>query len=139
MIMVDSSVWIDFFNGVNKPHVEKLYQLLGKEIIVTGDLIVVEVLQGFNVDSHFNLAKEVLERLTYFSLCDKSLALAAANNYRILRKHGITVRKTIDVVIGTFCIENQIALLHHNKDFVPMENLLKLESVKYKFILPTIS
>lgn len=131
MIMVDSSVWIDFFNGVNKPHVEKLYQLLGKEIIVTGDLIVVEVLQGFNVDSHFNLAKEVLERLTYFSLCDKSLALAAANNYRILRKHGITVRKTIDVVIGTFCIENQIALLHHNKDFVPMENLLKLESVKY--------
>ena len=90
-----------------------------------------EVLQGFNVDSHFNLAKEVLERLTYFSLCDKSLALAAANNYRILRKHGITVRKTIDVVIGTFCIENQIALLHHNKDFVPMENLLKLESVKY--------
>lgn len=105
MIMVDSSVWIDFFNGVNKPHVEKLYQLLGKEIIVTGDLIVVEVLQGFNVDSHFNLAKEVLERLTYFSLCDKSLALAAANNYRILRKHGITVRKTIDVVIGTFCIE----------------------------------
>ena len=131
MIMVDSSVWIDFFNGVDKPHVEKLYQLLGKEIIVTGDLIVVEVLQGFNVDSHFNLAKEVLERLTYFSLCDKSLALAAANNYRILRKHGITVRKTIDVVIGTFCIENQIALLHHNKDFVPMENLLKLESVKY--------
>ena len=131
MIMVDSTVWIDFFNGVNKPHVEKLYQLLGKEIIVTGDLIVVEVLQGFNVDSHFNLAKEVLERLTYFSLCDKSLALAAANNYRILRKHGITVRKTIDVVIGTFCIENQIALLHHNKDFVPMENLLKLESVKY--------
>lgn len=131
MIMVDSSVWIDFFNGVNKPHVEKLYQLLGKEIIVTGDLIVVEVLQGFNVDSHFNLAKEVLERLTYFSLCDKSLALAAANNYRILRKHGITVRKTIDVVIGTFCIENQIALLHHDKDFVPMENLLKLESVKY--------
>jgi len=131
MIMVDSSVWIDFFNGVDKPHVEKLYQLLGKEIIVTGDLIVVEVLQGFNVDSHFNLAKEVLERLTYFSLCDKSLALTAANNYRILRKHGITVRKTIDVVIGTFCIENQIALLHHDKDFVPMENLLKLESVKY--------
>ena len=131
MIMVDSSVWIDFFNGVDKPHVEKLYQLLGKEIIVTGDLIVVEVLQGFNVDSHFNLAKEVLERLTYFSLCDKSLALTAANNYRILRKHGITVRKTIDVVIGTFCIENQIELLHHDKDFVPMENLLKLESVKY--------
>lgn len=131
MIMVDSSVWIDFFNGVDKPHVEKLYQLLGKEIIATGDLIVVEVLQGFNVDSHFNLAKEVLEKLTYFSLCDKPLALAAANNYRILRKHGITVRKTIDVVIGTFCSENQIALLHHDKDFVPMENLLKLESVKY--------
>lgn len=66
MILVDSSVWIDFFNGVDKPHVEKLYQLLGKEIIVTGDLIVVEVLQGFNLDIHFDLAKEVLERLTFF-------------------------------------------------------------------------
>lgn len=131
MIMVDSSVWIDFFNGVDKPHVEKLYQLLGKEIIATGDLIVVEVLQGFNVDSHFNLAKEVLERLTYFSLCDSTLAIAAANNYRILRKRGVTVRKTIDVVIGTFCIEKQIALLHHDKDFVPMENILHLQSVKY--------
>lgn len=131
MILVDSSVWINFFNGVDKPHVEKLYQLLGKEIIVTGDLIVVEVLQGFNSDTHFNLAKEVLERLTFFSLCDKSLAVAAANNYRILRKHGITVRKTIDVVIGTFCIQNQISLLHHDKDFVPMENILHLQSVKY--------
>lgn len=131
MILVDSSVWIDFFNGVDKPHVEKLYQLLGKEIIVTGDLIVVEVLQGFNLESHFNLAKEVLDRLTYFSLCDKSLAVAAAHNYRILRKHGITVRKTIDVVIGTFCIQNQIPLLHHDKDFVPMESMLKLKSVKY--------
>lgn len=131
MILVHSSVWIDFFNGMDKPHVEKLYQLLGKQIIVTGDLIVVEVLQGFSLDLHFNLAKEVLDRLTYVSLCDKSLAISAAHNYRILRKRGITVRKTIDVVIGTFCIQNQITLLHHDKDFVPMENILMLKSVKY--------
>src|SRR5690554_5046072 len=100
MILVDSSVWIDFFNGIDKPHVEKLYQLLGKEIIPTGDLIVVEVLQGFQQDSHFDAGKEVLEKLTYFSLCNRILALAAANNYRVLRKRGIILRKTIDVVIG---------------------------------------
>ena len=110
MILVDSSVWIDFFNGLDKPHVEKLYELLGKETIATGDLIVVEVLQGFNSDSHFKIAKELFERLAFFSLCNKSLAIAAANNYRILRKKGITIRKTIDMVIGTFCIENNITL-----------------------------
>ena len=131
MILVDSSVWIDFFNGIDKPHVEKLYQLLGKEIIATGDLIVVEVLQGFQQDSHFDAGKEVLEKLTYFSLCNRILALAAANNYRVLRKKGIILRKTIDVVIGTFCIENNIRLLHNDKDFIPMETILKLQSVQY--------
>src|SRR5690554_1810766 len=131
MILVDSSVWIDFFNGVDKPHVEKLYQLLGKEIIGTGDLIVVEVLQGFQQDSHFDAAKEVLEKLPYFSLCDRILAFATANNYRVLRRRGVTVRKTIDVVIGTFCIEYNIRLLHNDKDFIPMETILRLQGVKY--------
>ncbi|WP_373520429.1 PIN domain nuclease [Aquiflexum sp.] len=131
MILADSSVWIDFFNGMDKPHVEKLYELLGKEIIATGDLIVVEVLQGFQSDSHFETAKEVFERLAYFSLCNKNLAVATANNYRILRKEGITIRKTIDMVIGTFCIENDITLLHHDKDFIPMEEILNLKVIKY--------
>lgn len=112
MILIDASVWIDFFNGVDKPHVEKLYHLLGKEVVATGDLIVVEVLQGFQNDSHFETAKEVLEGLAYFSLCNKDLAIASAHNYRVLRKNGITVRKTIDMVIVTFCIENNIRLLH---------------------------
>src|SRR5680860_198690 len=116
MILVDSSVWIDFFNGVDKPHVEKLYHLLGKEVIATGDLIVVEVLQGFLNNSHFDTAKEVLEGLAYFSLCNRTLAVTTANNYRVLRKKGITVRKTIDMVIGTFCIENNLRLLHNDKD-----------------------
>src|SRR5690606_28591755 len=100
--------------GVDKPHVEKLYQLLGKEIIATGDLIVVEVLQGFQKDSHFDTAKDVLEGLTYFSLCNRILALATANNYRVLRKKVITVKKTIDMVIRTFRIENNIRLLHND-------------------------
>lgn len=131
MILTDSSVWIDFFNGKDRPYVEKLYELLGKEIIATGDLIVVEVLQGFQSDSHFETAKEIFERLPYFSLCNKSLAVATANNYRILRKEGITIRKTIDMVIGTFCIENDITLLHHDKDFIPMEEILNLKVIKY--------
>jgi predicted nucleic acid-binding protein len=131
MILVDSSVWIDFFNGLDKPHVEKLYELLGKETIATGDLIVVEVLQGFQSDSHFETAKVVFERLAYFSLCNKSLAIATANNYRILRKEGITIRKTIDMVIGTFCIENDFTLLHHDKDFNPMVEILNLKVIKY--------
>ena len=131
MILADSSVWIDFFNGMDKPHVDKLYELLGKEIIATGDLIVVEVLQGFQSDSQFETAKQVFERLAYFSLCNKSLAVATANNYRILRKEGITIRKTIDMVIGTFCIENNITLLHHDKDFFPMEEILNLKVIKY--------
>lgn len=131
MILVDSSVWIDFFNGLDKPHVEKLYQLLGNEVIVTGDLIVVEVLQGFLNDSHFQTGKTVLEGLPFFNLCDKNLAFSTANNYRVLRKKGITVRKTIDMVIGTFCIENDISLLHQDRDFQPMEEYLNLNVIKY--------
>lgn len=131
MILVDSSVWIDFFNGVESPPVEKLYQLLGNEIIATGDLIAVEVLQGFQNETHFQKAKQVLEDIPFFSLCNKELAIIAAENYRTLRKQGVTVRKTIDVIIGTFCIENNISLLHHDRDFYPLEKYLDLEVVKY--------
>ena len=105
MILVDSSVWIDFFNGVVNPPAEKLDQLLGNEMIVTGDLIIVEVLQGFQIDSDFHQARKILEELPLFNLCDKELSIIAAENHRALRKKGITVRKTIDVIIGTFCVK----------------------------------
>lgn len=133
MILVDSSVWIDFFNGENRPHVEKLYHLLGNEIIATGDLIAVEVLQGFQNEHHFQKAKSVLEEIPFFPLCNKELSMIAAENYRTLRKQGVTVRKTIDVVIGTFCIENNHQLLHHDRDFNPMERFLGLQVVQHFF------
>jgi hypothetical protein len=129
MILVDSSVWIDFFNGVDSPPVEKLDQLLGHEMIVTGDLIIVEVLQGFQNDAHFHQAKKVLEELPFFNLCNKELSMIAAENYRALRKKGVTVRKTIDVIIGTFCIENNIHLLHHDRDFNSLEAYLGLQVI----------
>jgi predicted nucleic acid-binding protein len=130
MILVDSSVWIDFFNGVDRPHVEKLYHMLGKEIIATGDLIAVEVLQGFKSEKDFQKVKQVLHGLPFFSLCNKDLSIIAAENYRTLRLQGITVRKTIDVIIGTFCIENNHQLLHNDRDFEALEKILGLRVVK---------
>ena len=129
MILVDSSVWIDFFNGKEEEHVEKLYELLGNKVLVTGDLILVEVLQGFKNDKQFQIAKEALESLPYFSLCSKDTALLSAEHYRLLRKKGVTIRKTIDVIIATFCINNNIKLLHHDKDFSDMEKYLGLQAV----------
>jgi predicted nucleic acid-binding protein len=131
MILVDSSVWIDFFNGVDSPPADKLYQLLGNEVIVTGDLIVVEVLQGFQNDAHFLNAKQVLQELPIFNLSNRELSITAAENYRALRKRGLTIRKTIDMVIGTFCIENDITFLHKDKDFIPLETYLGLKGMTY--------
>jgi|TARA_R110002050_G_scaffold243528_2_gene380064 hypothetical protein len=130
MILVDSSFWIDFFNGVDSPPAEKPDQLLGHEMIVTGDLIVMEVLlQGFQSDGHFHQARRVLEELPFFNLFNKELSLRAAENYRSLRKKGVTVRKTIDVIIGTFCIENRIHLLHNDRDFNSLGAYLGLQVI----------
>ncbi|MFN3801073.1 PIN domain nuclease [Belliella pelovolcani] len=127
MILVDSSVWIDFFNGREEKHVEKLYELLGNSVVVTGDLILIGVLQGFRNDSQFQKAKEALESLPFFTLSNKELALQSTEHYRTLRKKGVTIRKTIDMIIATFCIQNNIRLLHADKDFVLMEKFLGLQ------------
>ena len=129
MIMVDSSVWIDFFNGIETNEVNKLDEMLGLEEIATGDLIITEVLQGFREDKDYKVAKDVLTSLTVFELLGENLAIKSANNFRKLRKRGITVRKTADVIIATFCIENKIPLLFSDKDFVPFVENLKLRSV----------
>ena len=129
MIMVDSSVWIDFFNGIETNEVNKLDEMLGLEEIATGDLIITEVLQGFREDKDYKVAKDVLTSLTVFELLGENLAIKSANNFRKLRKRGITVRKTADVIIATFCIENKIPLLFSDKDFIPFVNNLKLRSV----------
>jgi len=128
MILVDSSVWIDFFNGVENIETNKLDEMLGLEEIATGDLIITEVLQGFRSDKDYKVAKDVLTSLTVFELLGEALAIKSANNFRKLRKKGITVRKTADVIIATYCIENKISLLFSDKDFIPFVDNLRLRS-----------
>lgn len=129
MIVIDSSVWIDFFNGKEAPHTSILRHLIDREPLLINDLIYTEVLQGFRHEKDFRKAKQLLNTLTFQSLGGKEMALLSAQNYRKLRKHGITVRKTIDVLIATFCITQHHLLLHHDKDFVPMEKHLGLKSL----------
>ena len=120
MIVVDSSVWVDYFNGIITPQTNKLDMLLPQQLIVVGDLILTEVLQGFRDDKEYQTASQLLQSLRFYDMLGKPLALKTAQNYRYLRKQGITVRKTIDVMIATFCIENDFPLLHSDKDFDKM-------------------
>jgi len=129
MIVVDSSVWIDYFNGRITKQTNLLDSLLGREPIVIGDLILTEVLQGFREDRDFNRAKGLLDCLLFRPMLGKELAIKSAENYRHLRKLGVTIPKTIDVMIATFCIENTLPLLHNDKDFEPIAEHLKLDVV----------
>lgn len=129
MILVDTSVWVDYFNGTKTSQAEALNEILGKELVVMGDLILVEVLQGFQNDKDVETARKELLKFPFMDMCSKELAVESALNYRTLRKNGATVRKTMDVLIGTFCIHNQISLLHNDRDFEPMERFLNLKTV----------
>jgi predicted nucleic acid-binding protein len=128
VILVDSSVWIDYFNGRSTRHTDQLDELLGGEELLTGDLIVTEVLQGFRHDREFERARRALDRLPYADMLGRELALASAQNYRLLRQRGITIRKTIDVMIATFCIRRGHTLLHGDRDFAPMADHLGLRT-----------
>lgn len=130
MVFVDSSVLIAFFNGSSIWQVQKLDDLLGSEPVCIGDLILTEVLQGFKSDNDFTQAKNALKMFPVYEMVNSSLALQSAENYRFLRKKGVTVRKTIDMLIGTFCIEGDFSLLHDDKDFEPMEDYLGLQTIK---------
>jgi predicted nucleic acid-binding protein len=129
VILVDSSVWIAYFNGQMNWQTDVLDGLLHNEPVLIGDLILTEVLQGFKNNKDFDLAKELLCTLDFVELGGYHNAVASATNYRALRKQGVTVRKTIDVIIGTYCIENNVALLHDDRDFEPMEKILGLKVV----------
>jgi len=129
LILVDSSVWIDYFNGTATAQAEKLDQLLGREPLAIGDLILTEVLQGFTDERDFNTARKMLTSLTIVELCGQEIAIQAARNFRTLRKAGITVRKTVDTVIATWCIENGLDLLHSDRDFEPFVKHLGLRVV----------
>ncbi|MFP4376835.1 MAG: PIN domain nuclease [Spirochaetales bacterium] len=119
MILVDSSVWIDFFNGVASREVTTLDSLLSTDSICIGDLILAEVLQGFRYDEDYRTARELLVELPVYQIMTPELALLGADNYRSLRKRGVTVRKSVDNWIATFCICHQFPLLFSDKDFIP--------------------
>ncbi len=132
MILVDSSVWINYFNGKTTWQTEILDQMLQQIPIYTGDLILTEVLQGFRKDSEYKKAKEVLSILPCKQIGGYDIAIQSAENYRTLRKKGITIRKTIDIIIGTFCIVENIPLLHDDRDFDPMTKHLSLRIINLK-------
>lgn len=127
MILVDSSVWVDYFNGRATRETDYLDTLLGTEPVAISDLILAEVLQGFRSDADFAAAKELMACLTLYDLLGAALALKVAENYRALRKRGVTVRKTADTIIATFCIDRSIPLLYSDRDFDPFVKHLGLK------------
>lgn len=127
MIVVDSSVWIDFINDAPGPHVETLHGLLGQQPILIGDIMLTEILQGLPSDAHADRALALLSRFLILPMVGRDLAIKAATRYRELRRKGITIRQTVDMWIATWCIENQVPLLHNDRDFSRMaENGLPL-------------
>lgn len=128
MILVDSSVWIDYFRGVATPQTDRLDRLLDEELIAIGDLILTEVLQGFDRDRDFNSARKFLTALTIVELGGKQIALRAAKNFRRLHGFGVTPMKTIDAIIATRCIESDLPLLYSDRDFDPFVERLGLRS-----------
>ena len=124
MILVDSGVWIDYFNGATTPEADFLHEVLGIQSVAVGDLILAEVLQGFKSDKDFTAAKSILSEFDQLDLMGCDRAIKAAEKYRKLRKFGITVRKTNDVIIASYCIGKKIPLLYSDKDFKPfVENM----------------
>jgi len=129
VILVDSSVWIDYFRGNATAQAQTLDGLLGSEPLAIGDLILTEVLQGFGSDRDFNQAKKLLTSLAIVDLGGQEIAIQAAKNFRALRALGITMRKTIDTIIATRCIESDYTLLHSDRDFEPFVTHLGLRTV----------
>jgi predicted nucleic acid-binding protein len=129
VIVVDSSVWIDFLNGKDLPHVKKLHAILGVDEIAVGDLMLCEVLQGLESEKAARDVEALLRRFDIVPMAGAAIAITAARNYRSLQGLGITIRKTIDLLIGTWCIENRRPLLHNDGDFRPMARHLGLIEV----------
>lgn len=127
MILVDTSVWIDYFNGKPTWQTDLLDNYLSNVPIIIGDLILTEVLQGFKSDKDFETAKSFLSVLSFRQMGGYKVAVQSAENYRKLRKAGITIRKTIDVIIATFCIIEDLTLLHDDNDFEPIASHFPLK------------
>jgi predicted nucleic acid-binding protein len=129
MIVVDTSVWVDYFNGVENPQTDFLHAILDSTPILIGDLILAEVLQGFRYDPDFEKVRRTLGKFMQESMVNPTLAVQSARNFRFLRQKGITVRKTIDSLIATYCIENDHQLLHNDNDFDGYELHLGLQVI----------
>ncbi len=129
MILVDSSVWVDYFNGLPNKATDSLDQALSEQTVLMGDLILMEVLQGFRSQRDFQTAKSYLTQLDCHNLCSPRLAVLGVENYRLLRRKGVAVRKTIDMIIGTWCIAHNVPLLHNDRDFDPLATHLGLPVV----------
>ncbi len=127
-ILVDTSVWIEYFNGQENKETNTLDNALGNEVVAIGDLIALEILQGFRRDKDYETAKELLNSLIIYDMLGIQASISCAENYRFLRKKGITIRKTADVIIATFCIAHNFPLLFTDKDFLPFVKYLGLKS-----------
>ena len=132
MILVDTSVWISYFNGIDSPECDVLDRALDEGIAAIGDMVFLEILQGFKNDKDYKNTKQQLLKLDQYELFGHHMVEKCAKNYRLLRKKGITIRSTIDVIIATFCIENKLPLLFSDRDFLPFIQHLKLHSVTQK-------
>lgn len=128
MILIDSSVWIDHFRAIDTPHTRRLQEIIAAEELLLGDLVLTEVLQGFERDRMFRLALEIFDPLPVIEIGGRDAAIQAANHFRQLRTLGITVRKTIDTLIATRCIMDGYSLLHSDRDFDPFVEHLGLKS-----------
>lgn len=128
MILVDSSVWIDYLRGTSNSETDILDNLLGTEPVAIGDLILTEVLQGFGSDTAFDHARQLFAALNFVEIAGSVIALEAARNFRHLRSKGVTVRKTIDTLIATRCINDGMPLLFTDRDFQPFVDHLGLMS-----------
>ena len=127
MILVDSSVWIDYFRSADTPQVALLDSCFGRSPLAVGDLIAAEVLQGVHDEREFKWVKKTLDAFEHIDLAGYELAVKASDNYRSLRAMGITIRKTIDTLIATRCIEDGLTLLHADRDFLPFAQHLGLK------------
>lgn len=129
MMLVDTSVWIDYFNGKESRHTEALDRAIIEGTVALGDLIFLEILQGFRNDEDYRKVKRILSTLDQYDLLGSTMVEKCADSYRALRKRGITVRKTTDVIIATFCIDQKLPLLFLDRDFVPFVKHLGLKAV----------
>lgn len=131
MILVDSSVWIDYFNDLDLPHTRKVNEILGKQEIITTELVVTEVLQGFRLAKEFEATSKVFDSFRFETIGGRDVAVQAARNYIFLKSLGFTVRKTVDTILATKCIMSGFELLHNDRDFVPFQDFLGLRSVEF--------